>query len=209
MALDGHGVLAVEPVPARLEHESECANGIDGFVEAVPGEGGTRPDLDADIRSVELREDVLVGYVVAEVEDGTRGRLPAQGGNRGALVGSHDRQLDDLLAVGHVDVGPRRGAAAYGLESALADWSICAPNVQRDTCRLHLEPDAGMLARDVGELREKPTLKSDELRCESVNEPEIEFGSVTADEVNLARESRECCQITQRPTGDHGHGGLR
>ena len=65
MPLDRNGVIAVEPVPAHLEHEAEHPHRVDRLVDAVRRERLADADLDADVGPVELGERVLVGDVVA------------------------------------------------------------------------------------------------------------------------------------------------
>ena len=75
MPLDRHRVVAVEPVPSHLEQEAEHPHRVDRLVDAVPGKGLAAPDLHTDIGTVEAGERVLVGDVVAQIENGAGGGL--------------------------------------------------------------------------------------------------------------------------------------
>ena len=94
VTLDRNRVVAVEPVPAHLEHEAEHAHGVDRLLDAVAREGLADADLDSDVRPVQPGERVLVGDVVTQVEDGAGRRLSAERRHGGALVGGEERKLD-------------------------------------------------------------------------------------------------------------------
>ena len=73
--LDGYRPLAVQPVPPRLQQGGEHPDGIQRLGHPVPGLRLARPDLDADVRPVQVGERVLVGHVVADEQHRTGSEL--------------------------------------------------------------------------------------------------------------------------------------
>ena len=206
--LDRNGVIAVEPVPAQLEHEAEHPHRVDRLVDVIRRKRLAGPDLDPEVRPVELGECVLVRDVVPEEEDGAGRRLHAQRGDGRTLVGREERELDDLLAVGDVDVRPGRRPAFDSSERLLAHLPAGAAQVHRNARGLRLEADAGEVADDRRQLREQLVVEIVLFGCEPLDEPEVELRAVAADQVHLAREAGEGREVAQRATGDHGDDGL-
>src|SRR5690606_10449709 len=78
---------------------------LGAVVQAGAGGGLSRPDLDRQVLRTEHGEDVLVGDVVAEVDDRVDAQLPGERLQCGALVRADDAQLVDALAGEEVDPG--------------------------------------------------------------------------------------------------------
>ena len=155
MALDRHRTFAVQPGAAGFEHECEHADGLLRIFDGERRRGVSEPDLDAEVGAVQLAERVLVGHVVTEEHDGARRDLHAQRVDGGALVRGDHGQLDDLLAVGHVDVRPGFRAGADGVDEGVGDVGGRGAHVHGDRRRLLLQPDA----RRVGGHRDKRGLE--------------------------------------------------
>ena len=194
MPFDRHRELAVEPaagasrarVRARERHRR--VRPADEPASVVAG-----ADLDPDVGPVKLREDVLVGDVVAEIEDGARRRLhrAAQSTAAPLSVDISESSTTSLPFVtctsGHV-AGPR----ADSLQSTVGRPAARRLARARHARRLDLETDAVVLAaRSAVSSVSSRAWSSTELRREPVDEPDVELGTVTADEMDLARQARE------------------
>ena len=93
-------------------------------------------------------------------------QLRAQRVDRGALVGGDHRQLDDLLALGDVDVGPGGRAAADRLgDPRRRRRGSALRGVHRDAGRLDLQPDARAGPATIAlQLVQQPGAQLDQLR---------------------------------------------
>jgi hypothetical protein len=63
-------------------------------------------------------------------------------------------------------------------------------------------------ARDLRQLQEESAVELAELGLESLDEAEVELRAVAADEVHLARKTRQGGKIAERSARDHGDHGL-
>ena len=100
--------------------------------------------------------------------------------------------------------GPQRTSSSARFATA----SICRSHVHSDARRLDLEANAVVRGGDRRELHPQPLVQLDQLRCEPLDEAEVEFGAVTADQVHLAREARERGEVAKSAARDDGDGRL-
>ena len=211
--LDRHRALAVEPVAPGLRARARApARRPPGRPPGNARRGLAGPDLDADVRAVQLGERVLVGHVVAEEQHRARGELHAQRVDARCPCASRSRtaRRPACRAVtwmsGQV-AGPDRTASSDGVghvrrrrcARAPRRWRACAPAVlpagsaasatsavsSRVAQRDRLGRRAARRSRRRTRCRGEPT------RCTSLG----------------SRDS--AAEVAQRAAGDHRHGGLR
>ena len=82
--------------------------------------------------------------------------LGAQLVDRGALVGGHHRQLDDLLALGDGDAVPGGRPAADRLDGGGGDLRVDPAGVHRDAGRLAFQPYARVVRGDLAQRVAQP-----------------------------------------------------
>ncbi len=178
MAFDRHRPLAVQPGAPGLQHEGESPDGGGRILDPEGGRGFARPDLDAQIGTVQPVERVLVGHVVAEEHHGARGELHAQRVDRGALVRGDHGQLDDRLAVRDVDVRPGFRPVLDRVEDGVGHVGRTISHMYGDRCRFALQA----YARDVLGEREQcgvqPFHEVPQFRRETLDEADVEFAAV-------------------------------
>ena len=132
----GDVVRGAEPVPRR----------------ALPG-----PHLDADVVVAHHLEGVLVRDVVAEVEDGVGLHLGLEGHQCRALVGGHDRHLDDVLALQDRDPCMPLRHLESRAHRRVGDRGLLPAGVQDGGLGLELQADTGVAVDDTVQVVGEPS----------------------------------------------------
>ncbi|SUA41438.1 Uncharacterised protein [Nocardia africana] len=123
-----------------------------------------------------------------------------------ALVGLDDGQFDDRLALGDLDADPARRALPGLLQRAAAHLGSGVAHMQRDTGRLGLDGDAGIV---VGDGRQGVAHLGQQLLgvvVDGVHEADIELRAVASDQLHLDGKPGKRREISQRAAGDDGRG---
>jgi hypothetical protein len=184
--LDRHRVLAVQPGAAGLQQQGEHPGAVQRLGDPVTGGGVARSDLDADVRSPQGREPVLVGDVVAEEQHRAGRQLGAQLVEGAALVGGQHRQLDHLLAVLDVHAGPGPRAGADRVDHGGGHLGCGGTHVHGDAGRFALQPYPRTVRHDHAQRGLEPRTHLDQVGGEPLDEAHVELGAVAADQMHLA-----------------------
>ena len=205
--LDRHRAGPGQPRLPQAGQPREPAGHVGRIGYPVGGCGLTRPHLDRDVRPVQPDKRILVGHVIAEVDDG-RGPDPVPQRIDGLPFGSVDhRQLEHFLARLDPHVGPGRRAAEQFLDRRVGHGVGDVPIVECDRGRLGFDPKSRVAGGDPVHLVEQLLPEFHLLPSERADKILIELAAVRADEHHLAVESREGGEVGERPPRDHGRVG--
>jgi hypothetical protein len=186
VALDRHRPLPEQPITAGLQQQGEDPYRLKRISHPVARSRLPRADLHAHVLARQHPEGILVGDVIADEQHGTRGRLPAQLIDGGPLVAGEHRQLDDLLALRGVHVGPLGRAGADLVHDGLGDILGGRARVDRDGGRLGLKLHPGMLPDKLLQHRQQPAAQLHQMRLEPGHESDIKLGPMASHQMDLA-----------------------
>src|SRR5690554_5283911 len=114
--LDGHGLRAGYPIAPQFAEPRQDSSDVNRPVDAERRTAFTLADLDRDVRPAQRRKRILIRYVIAEKNDCRRADEMPNALQRIALVGLHDAQLDDLLALFDMHACPGRSAVQDAID---------------------------------------------------------------------------------------------
>ncbi len=159
-------------------------------------------------------EGVLVGDVVAAVEDRVAAHLTPEGGDRRALVGVRHRQLHDRLAAQRPHVAPTLAEGRRLAERGLGVGLGQAARVHGDGRPLALQPGPGVTVDELGDLRGQRVEEGPLVVVEPVLRGDVGaggLGAVAADEGDRLRrpdagQGAQGAHVAARRHGDVGVG---
>ena len=162
----------------------------------------TRPDLHPDVGSGEPGEAALVGDVVAHEECRAGTGLVPQHVDRVALVALDDRQLEHLVALGHVHTVHVSRPAPERVEDHVGVLPGGAADVHGDARRLLLQQDSRDTVHEAAHGPEQRGAKPGRRPGQGPHEADVELRPVAADEMDLGGEPRQGGEVAQRPARD-------